>query len=122
MHNRAEGLTQLDGIVRGTTIDLSAFRSLDDWVALDNSDLYPTGDLSITVRTSDAQPTVRLSPHRSEPDGESIVGEVSADAEVKGGYRAIFRSVPVGAWQLSAETPSARGADNLIVVNDESGS
>jgi len=117
MHNRPDGLAQVEGILRGSDVDLSAFRDAsDNWVALDNDDLYPTGDLELTVRTSGiSPPRVSLG---SLDEAAPIAGEVrSSSSEANGTvHQLVFPHVGVGAWRLEAETTEARASDSLLVV------
>ena len=120
MHNRPDGLAQVEGILRGSTVDLSAFRdATQSWVALDNDDLFAQGELEVTVRTSaTSTPTVSL----ASLDGAApITGQLRTSSTTSDGARheVVFPDVPVGAWQLHAETVDARASDSLLVVDPD---
>lgn len=120
MHNRPDGLAQVEGILRGSTVDLSAFRDAgDSWVALDNDDLYATGDVEVTVRTSGVTPpSVAL---ESSDQAAPVTGHVRASTATANGatHQVVFAQVEVGAWRLRAETADARANDSLLVVDSD---
>ena len=118
MHNRPDGLAQVEGILRGSSVDLTAFRdAAAHWVALDNDDLYAVGDLEITVRTSGATAPV-LSMASLDDTAAPITGNVQSSSSDEAGasHRCIFANVPAGAWRLEAETAEARISDSLLVI------
>lgn len=118
MHNRPDGLAQVEGILRGSAVDLTQFRSgLDDWIALDNDDLYQAGDLEIAIRTSGADaPEVTLV---SVDNHEPITGVIRSSAAAEAGmaHQVMMPNVPMGAWRLECETTTARVLDSLLVVD-----
>lgn len=118
MHNRPDGLAQVEGILRGSDVDLTQFRDAgDDWIALDNDDLYQTGDIEIVARANGSEtPVVKLVSLEEHPP---VIGEIRATNATAAGtvHELVFRNAPVGAWRLECETATQRVADSLLVID-----
>ncbi len=113
LHNRDDGLTQLDGLIRSATIDFGDFRSDPDvgFLRVGNADLYDAGDIEIAVhREGGSGVHAEL---ESLDDDRTIVG---ASARGAGEPGVVFPGVTAGGWRLRVEAGPHLVEDLILVV------
>ncbi len=112
MQNRAAGLSQVEEILRGSTINSMKYRAATSWLEIDSDDVYPVGDIEIELTnvnglTLDAQL-------------DSLTGELPIAAKIATTNNrsiAVFSNVPAGGWRITVESDTSLVTDLLLVMN-----
>ena len=113
LHNRDDGLTQLDGLIRSTTIDFGDFRGDSDggYLRVGNADLYDAGDIEIAVHREGGSDV--YGELESVDDDRVIVGESTTGS---GEPAIVFPDVTAGGWRLRVEGGPHLVEDLILVL------
>ncbi len=114
LQNSKAMLSQLEGVLKGLTIDLGRRRSASEvTVAVHSEDWYPPGDVSIRLDPSSG--STRVGATIQSIDGSEPVGPTDL-AEDGGSVLAIFAAVEEGVYRLEV-TGGAEAVQDVFVVS-----
>lgn len=113
MQNRTAGLFQVEGILRGSTVNAAKYRAATSWLEIDSDDIYPAGDIEIEL--------TNVGGRTLKAQLDSLTGELPITAKIQAMTNnqsiAVFQNVPAGGWRITVESDTSTVTDLLLVVN-----